>query len=181
VFLRGRQMAMLAELAEGPVSEHGARFSLAPGVKAGPVPGRRAFRLTAGRGRSARVLPIGLPCLPYPTDRGSFQVNAGSLCLRQLHEGARGWLPLLVSWSPERDRRPVRWRLLTVTERSRRIPAEAAFACRIAWGTAESLLIYRSLAAPERRAFLGYQTTCRLFMGLFTAKGDVEPILEIAD
>ena len=71
--------------------------------------------------------------------------------------------------------------LLTVTERSRRIPAEAAFACRIAWGTAESLLIYRSLAAPERRAFLGYQTTCRLFMGLFTAKGDVEPILEIED
>ena len=70
VFLRGRQMALLAELAEGPVSEHGARFNLAPGVKAGAVPGRRAFRLTAGPGAQRACCRSGCPACLIPRTAG---------------------------------------------------------------------------------------------------------------
>jgi hypothetical protein len=43
-----------------------------------------------------------------------------------------------------------------------------------------SLLIYRSLAKPASRSFLGYHTSSRFFVGRFDAEGDVTPILQIA-
>ncbi len=40
-----------------------------------------------------------------------------TLILRQAPSGRRCWLPLLVSWDPERHRKPLSWRVLTVSER----------------------------------------------------------------
>ncbi|HEV3163743.1 MAG TPA: hypothetical protein VGZ22_06865, partial [Isosphaeraceae bacterium] len=93
----------------------------------------------------------------------------------------RCWMPLLISWRPERDRKPTQWRILTVTERSRICRPDEAFAVRVAWGARESLVIYRSLARPTRRAFLGHQTETRMLVGLFSKEGIVEPLLSVED
>jgi hypothetical protein len=148
LYLRGRQLALLADQVEGAGPSASMRLALAPGVKARPDPHIRAFRLTAGRA-SARVLPLALPALPYPTDRGSLALEDRSLVLRQNPKGKRDWLPLLVSWNPDRNRKPIRWRVLTVSERSTILGPDAAFAVRVAWGR-ESLIIYRNLVRPDQ-------------------------------
>lgn len=184
VLLRGRQLALLAEQVDGAgQTSHQLRLSLPEGVATKDVAGSRALRLSAGRHRHAYVLPIGLPALPYATDRGALQVDAEAreLVLRQRAEGRRTWLPLVVSWNPERNKRPARWRALTVSKRWRISTSDVAQAFRLAWGSGESLVVYRSLAKPDRRAFLGHITEARFLIGLFNSKGVVEPIVEIKD
>ena len=62
----------------------------------------------------------------------------------------------------------LQWRVLTVSERSRIVPPDRAFAARVSWGRDETYVIYRSLAPPASRAFLGYQTRARFLVGSFT-------------
>ncbi len=140
-----------------------------------PVADLRALALERPRS-TARLIPLSLPALPYPTDRGSFAVEGRDAVLRQPSAGRRRWLPLLFSW----DRPPTGWRTLTVTEKSQICPPDVAFAARVSWGTGrEGLVIYRSLGRPALRAFLGHQTRARFLIGRFTAEGDVEPLLTI--
>jgi hypothetical protein len=181
LLLRGRQLALIAEQVDGGDGDASWRVELPPDVTPINLPGTRALMLSAARGGTSRVLPIGLPTLSYPTERGSLVAEGQQLILRQHREGRRCWMPLLISWRPERDRKPTQWRILTVTERSRICRPDEAFAVRVAWGARESLVIYRSLARPTRRAFLGHQTETRMLVGLFSKEGIVEPLLSVED
>jgi len=181
VLLRGRQLALLADQVHGPNPSAAMRVAIALGVAPASIPESRMLALCDSRGRSARVLPLLLPGLAYVTERGSLSAEGRELVLRQLNPGKRCWLPLLVSWSPERNRRLTRWRVLTVSDRSRICRPDVACALRVAWGAGESLVIYRSLAKPTVRAFLGHQTDARLLIGLFTKAGEVEPLLKVED
>jgi hypothetical protein len=181
LLLRGRRLALVAVLAEsrtlaGPTPPM--RLALPPRVAAAPMDACRAVVLTAPKKRgSVQVLPIGLPCLAYPTDRGRFLVEGCELVLNQASAGRRCWLPLLVSWDPDRHRKTLRWRVLTVSERARAARPERAFAARVSWGRDEHYVVYRSLGPPAPRAFLGHQTRARFLLGQFTTAGDVKPIL----
>ena len=140
----------------------------------------RAIQLTESHKKgSAQILPIGLPCASYATDRGNFQVDRAELVLKQAANGRKCWLPLLVSWDAARNRKDLHWRILTVSERSRIVSPDRAFAVRVSWGRHETYVIYRSLGPPGIRAFLGHQTRARFLIGLFTNDATVEPILEI--
>jgi hypothetical protein len=144
-----------------------------------PIRDCRALRLTdTSRRGSAQVLPIGLPCRDYPTDRGRFQLEDRELVLSHTHL-RRCWLPLLVSWDPARHRKPLQWRVLTVSERSRVSAPDRAFAVRVSWGQNETYLIYRSLATPAPRAFLGHQTRARFLFAQFDSDGEVKPIVTL--
>lgn len=180
VLFRGRGLALLADQVEGPAPTATLRIDLADGVMAAPSGDEDSPSLTlsAGRGRSAKVLPLGLPGRGAG-EAGSIEAADRAIVLRRASPGGRCWLPLLVSWRPDRDRRPTRWRRLTVSEKSSACPASVAFAARIAWGAGEGLVIYRSLARPALRCFLGHQTSARFLVGLFTRSGDVEPFLKI--
>jgi hypothetical protein len=184
LLLRGRRLALLAVLAEFPGSAPRPSVQLRvsrPGA-IGPVPidRTRALRLTAhGKRGSAQVLPIGLPCLAYPTERGAFCAEGGHLVLTHACAGRRIWLPLLISWDAKRHQKAPQWRVLTVSERSQAVAPDRAFAARVSWGRSESYVIYRSLGPPGTRAFLGHQTRARFLVGLFTPKGDVEPIVTV--
>ena len=181
LLLRGRRLALISILAESRVPAGASvsmRLALPPMVAAATMEACRAVVLTAPKQRgSVQVLPIGLPCLAYPTDRGRFLVEGRELVLNQSSAGRRCWLPLLVSWDSDRHRKTLRWRVLTVSERARAARAERAFAARVSWGRDESYVIYRSLASPAPRAFLGHQTRARFLLGQFTTGGDVKPIL----
>ena len=178
LLLRGRALALLSDQVDGPGPEAGFRVALAPGVTARPVAGSRALALAALRGGTARVLPLALPARPYPTERGSLAVEGGEIVLRQRAAGRRCWLPLLVSWRPERNRKAARWRALTVSERSKVCPPDVAFAVRVAWGD-EALVFYWSLVRTAARAFLGHQTSAQFLVGTFSRTGDVRQLLRI--
>jgi hypothetical protein len=181
--MREQTMAILSMQIQGysePNSNLRLRISLPPGVTAAPVPNSRSILLTTpGKSGSALVAPLGLPTLPYPSDRGSFQAQDDALVLIQATGGRSSWLALLVSWDSKRHRRELSWRALTVSEKSRKVPPDRALAVRVRWGRDETYVIYRSLTSPAPRAFLGHQTTARFLVASFRPDGTVEPILKV--
>jgi hypothetical protein len=180
ILLRGRQLALLAEQHERIRGGAEIRLEIAPGCAPEHVPGSRAVRLGAGRS-SVRILPLGLPPSPYPTDRGSFDIEENRVVLRHNSNESRLWMPLLISWAPGRNRKDVRWRVLTVSEKSRAVPQSVAFAVRVSWGLNDTIVIYRSLARPGLRAFLGHHTRSQFLIAEFSRQGDIYPLLEVED
>ncbi len=177
VLLRYRKVALLAQQEDGPspMPESTLRVALADGATASAGTDLRAWTLARPRS-TARLVPLSLPALPYPTDRGRFAVEGADAVLRQPASGRRRWLPLVVAWG----RPPTGWRTLTVTEKSQICPPDVAFGARISWGAGQDgLLIYRSLGRPTLRAVLGHQTRARFLIARFTDEGDVVPLLSI--
>ena len=115
--IRGAGMALLLQTEEGAGDGVGeARWSLPAGVEARPDPTTRTLILSAGRGRpAARLIPLGLPESPYPTDRGGITIDGTDVVLRQRTVGPNRCLALLVSWN---RKAPRGWRTLTVAEKS---------------------------------------------------------------
>jgi hypothetical protein len=183
VLFRGEELALIAEQVDSRGSAPDSfemRIGLPPKVATEPIPERRGLLLRSSSSRaSALVMPVALPALGYETDRGQFQAlgNERALSLRLQARGRRVWLPLLVSWDSSRNKKSLSWRILTVSEESRVCPPDVAFAVRVSWGRSDTLVIYRSLVAPQRRAFLGHQTSSRFLIGRFTPEGVVEPIV----
>ena len=147
------------------------RLDLAPLVSATRPNESAALILSSGR-RRASVASIGLD----PTE---LRVENGGIALDRLSKGRRVWLPLLFTWNPDLLSKKLRVRILTVAEKSRVCAPDVAFAARIAWGVGESIVVYRSLARPSPRSFLGHQTSARFLVGLFHADGRVEPIVQV--
>ncbi len=120
LILGGRSLALLSMLVDNRSPSHsnpGLSVSLPRGITAAPIENSRAFLLTpASKRGSAQVLPIGLPSLPYPTERGAFLAQDDALVLNQASASQRCWLPLLVSWDSKRHRKEVHWRILSVSE-----------------------------------------------------------------
>jgi len=183
VLLTTRRLALLGVAIEGRSvlpAESMVQFSLPPSVAAAASKDHRGFMLSDSRKRgSAQVLPIGLPCLSYATERGAFGADGDALVLKQATVGRRSWLPVLVSWDPRRNRKTAHWRVLTVSEKSRIVRADRAFAARVSWGRDESYVLYRSLGPTAPRSFLGYQTKARFLVGLFTPDGTITPIMTL--
>jgi hypothetical protein len=186
LLLRGRRLALLADQVDFPASDGGddrpislkLAYDLGIGIEGDEETRTLMLRRTSDRA-SARAYPLGLPCLPYKTDKGSFHAGDGRLVLTQARMNRRIWLPILLSWDAARNRKPVQWRALTVSERSKVCPPGVAFAVRTRWGQDESVVIYRSLAKPGLRAFLGHQTRARFLVGTFSADGVLKPLVSL--
>ena len=187
-----QRLAVLADQGYGDVVEWTSRWPLARGVEAAPDTASRAIRLKeSGRSRrSAMIVPLTLPHAPQTAARGSLAIDPdhpGDLILRQPIASAspasatpakRRWLmPLVLSWNPARNRKPLFWRTLTVSQKSRVCGPGVAFGARISWGD-ETYLIYRSLAAPALRIVLGHQTKAKTLVANFTSQGELEPLLQ---
>jgi hypothetical protein len=180
LYFRGRGIALLADERVGTEPAGSMSVGLAPNVSPTYDPKNRAILLKGERrGRACQVVPLALPALRYASDRGALSSEAGNLLLRQRISGRRAWLPLLCCWDPDKLKRTLHWRVLTVVERSKICPPDVAFAARVGWGRGEGLVIYRSLSRPALRSFLGYQTSARFFVGTYSQEGDVEPLLTI--
>jgi hypothetical protein len=175
--LRGRSLALLGQQVEGHHLVNQIRLKLADGVQALPIVGSRAILLSSGRGKpTVRLVPLGLPCHDRPTTSGSIAIEGREVVIRQVPEGRRSWLPVLVCWGKP----PTTWRPLTISYRSRAIRSDLATAARVAWGPSdEGLVVYRSLGLPALRSFLGHQTGSRYLVGNFTRAGDLRPILKV--
>lgn len=177
ILLRNRGLAILAQ--QGATTSDGvcSRIALGEGVAARPIAKSRVLMLKpVGSGSPTSAIPLAL----NPEGGGSFAEEGGLLSLTApTAVGSRVWLPILFSWDKDRIRKAVRWRLLTVSEKGRICRSDKAFAARVSWGLGDGLVIYRSLAKPATRTFLGYQTSARLFIGLLSAEGNVTPLLRV--
>ncbi len=175
--IKGQGLALLAQQDEGPGPAIEARFAIPEGIEAIPDPELRGLTLSSGRGRPvARMIPLGLPCSPYRTERGSIEVEGREVVVRQASGGRRRWLAVLLSW----ERAAASWRSLTVASRSKACPSDVAFAARVAWKQrGGALVVYRSLAPGDLRTFLGHQTRARFLVGSFDPLGDVRPLLKV--
>lgn len=179
VLLHRERLALLADEWQGPVVEARTRIGLAPDVQATQDPKGRGLILK-GPGGLAKVWPLGLPWRENPTEQGELSVQGDQLEMRLAMSNRNCWLPLVVSWDPIKDRRPVIWRPLTISEQSKVCPPSVAFAARLGWGAGrEGLVFYRSFAKAARRLFLGYQTEARLLVGRFTTEGEVVPLVQV--
>ena len=182
LLFRGRRLALLADQIDGKPTAGEMRVGIREGIDVIPSAENRSLALTLGaRVASPRLIPLGLPYRSSGGERGTFQRQGNELVLRQPIDGRRGWLPLLVSWESGRNRKTLVWKPLTVSEGPKICGAETAVAYRVAWGRDESLVIYRSLARPVPRSFLGHKTAARFLIGLFTKEGNVEPILTVQE
>ncbi len=183
LLLRGLRLALLSVVVERRSSTSGPagyRIGRTPGLAVEPVEACRALLLSLSPRRgTAQVVPIGLPCRAYDTDHGRFGADGDDLVLSHAAAGRRTWLPLLVSWDAARHRKRLHWRVLTVSEQSRIVSADRAIAVRVSWGRQETYVIYRSLASPAPRVFLGHRTESQFLVGRFTDQGIVEPIFEV--
>jgi hypothetical protein len=184
LLLRGLRLALLSILVERKTpaaNPSGFRIACPSALAVAPVEGCRALLLSQPPSRgTAQVVPIGLPSVVYDTPEGRLAADGGELVLTQASIGRRTWLPLLVSWDGSRHHSRLHWRVLTVSEQSRVVGTDRAVAVRVSWGRRETLVIYRSLAAPAPRVFLGHRFDDRLMVGRFTQKkGTIEPIFRL--
>ena len=173
VLIRGAGLAILLQTEQGLLGDFGeVRWTLPDGIEARPDPSSRALILSAGRGKStARLIPLGLPELPGPTDQGLLMAEGNEVILRQRTSGPSRCLALMVSWAA---RPPRTWRTLTVAAQSSVCPPGTAFAARVGWGSSQnSLLIYRSLGPADLRSVLGHQTRSRFLIAGFSPTGEV--------
>lgn len=180
VLLKEENLALLADQILADSLEATMRVGLAPGVEVAPNDEDRTLTLSAGRIK-ARLIPVALSGKGTSADRAALTVEGRDVVLRQAAEGSRAWMPLLVSWRAERNRKPLRLRTLTVTERAKPCPPDLAVAFLVGWGLGDGLVIYRSLGRPGLRSFLGHQTSARFLIGQFSRSGEVEPLVKLED
>lgn len=181
--LRGRRLALLVQIERGHKPSSAMDLSLAERVRVRAHRRARGLVLRGPSGPPVHAWPLALPTSNYESERGSIRGEEGRLVLTQATGGhSPAVLPLLLSWHPKRDGLNPHWRVLTVSEGRKACPPGVAFAARVGWrGEPFGFVIYRSLAEPATRCFLGYQTKAQTLIGLFTPDGDVQPILAIGD
>ena len=172
-------LALLADEVHGATHPITSRVDLGTLVQPESESETRGLKLLHTGESQLSAWPLALPTLPYQTDRGSFSTQGSKIQLIQKPDAKRIWMPMLFSWNPVRNRRPISWRILTVSESFKKCKPGTAFAVRIGFKGLPSLVFYRSLATPTRRAMLGYQTTARMMAGEFHTDGKMTPLFEL--
>jgi hypothetical protein len=128
-------------------------------------------------GVTARVYPLGLEQERVQRPQGSLQFAGAELVLQQTGHGGALHMPIVIDWSPDRQRCDAQWRGLTVAEDGRRLPSHAASGHRLRVGK-HQWLFYRSLqAGATGRSVLGHHTNHETVIAEFTGDGEVNPIV----
>jgi hypothetical protein len=138
---------------------------------------REARLLHVGR-RRASVVPAALAEWRAEFCHGELRTEGGLLKLQQRSAGPRLCAPLWIDLDPARQRRPLTWRRLTVTENLQIVPRQVAAGWRIQAGS-EQWLVYRSLAPVGNRSVLGHNTYASFVCSRFLASGKTQAIVEI--
>ena len=150
---------------------------LAAGVTAEDNRWTRELTLRAGK-LKGRVCPLGLPQERIENADGTLRVEDERLVLEQTGSGGLH-MPLVIDWSPQRQREPAVWQKLTVAEDGLRLPPHIACGQRLRIGK-HQWLFYRSLQAGQTgRTVLGHHTPHETVIAEFTSQGEVEPIVMV--
>lgn len=172
LLFRGASMALLAEQRTPVGPRSSVVLPLAPGVSASLRAEGTYFEL-----KTPDLKAQAIPLAPSTDMPGRLSREGTDLVLNAPSPGKRSWAAWLVVWDQARLRRRPVVRPLTVTSRTALCPSDVAQAYRVAWGTGlDSLVVYRSLARPDLRTFLGQQTTASFLAGWFNTSGSLTPL-----
>lgn len=130
-----------------------------------------------GNPRSA-ILPLALA--EWRTERrfGELAMANQHLTLTHTARGARLSSPLWFDLRSRRASKPRTWRQLTVAASLEVAPSDVAVGYRVQVGDAQWLL-YRSLADPANRTFMGQNTAAELVVGRFFRTGEFDELLAV--
>jgi hypothetical protein len=176
---RRDRFALLADVVKIPGnvdSFYRSRFPLSDQIRCVLATDTREIILYNGRRAVARALPISLPEWRRQPG-GEFQALDG-LTLTQPIAGRHGHVALFIDLDPQRIKRQLTWRQLTVGESLQVVPREVAAGYRIQIGR-EQWLVYRSLAPSGNRTVLGQNFSTEFVVARFRPNGIAEKILEI--
>jgi len=178
---RTSHFAILADSLSGFTGErieYTSRLPLAAGAEQHPDNGDRETRIKCGP-TLARVFPLYLPQDRLYSTPGGCGLFRDELVMKQVAGGSGLYAPVLLDWHPDRRRKAVQWRQLTVTEDGRILRGETAAGFRAKLGN-QHLLAYRRLRnAGEPHTLLGFQTLDESVIGSFDKHGDVTPLLMV--
>lgn len=124
------------------------------------------------------VMPLSLA--EWRTERrfGELAMAGDQLQLTQSAHGARLSCPLWFDLRSRRANKPRTWRQLTVAASLEVAPSDVAVGYRVQVGDAQWLL-YRSLANPANRTFMGQNTAAELVIGRFYRTGEFDELLAV--
>jgi len=166
---------------EAPAAEirYAATLALARGVRLAAAGETREAWLTAGRRRSATLVPLALP--EWRAERCHSDLAAGAdgtLVLMQAAQGRALYAPLWIDLDPQRARQPLTWRRLTVAENLQVLQRDAAVGYRVQIGRGH-WLTYRTLAPRGNRTVLGQNYSADFVCCRLLKDGTTDGIIEI--
>ncbi len=124
------------------------------------------------------MLPLALPERRVERGPGELCSMVDGLELSHATRAGRLFAPLFVDLNTERHRRQLTWRQLAVAEERENVPPDVAAGFRVEISGSQ-WVIYRSLATPVIRSLLSKSLMNQFLFGVFSAKGKVEPLVEI--
>ena len=129
-----------------------------------------------GEKRLGTIIPLSLPEWKAGNTTHRLRLDPAGLEIQQRGRGL--YAPLFIDFDPARKSKALTWRGLTIAESLHTVASDVAAAYRIQIGK-EQWAIYRSIAQPGNRTFLGQNLTCEFLVGQFDTAGEVEPIIEV--
>ena len=123
--------------------------------------------------RIGTVMPLALPEWRVSSHRGEYKNGR----LRQSTKASGMYCPVFIDLDEKRKRRSITWRQLTVAEKLEIVGPEVAVAFRIQIGD-ENWIVYRSIAKPANRTFLGQNHTTEFLVARFV-EGELELLIEV--
>lgn len=149
---------------------------LAAGVRGTAVEETREQFLFRGRRPIATALPLSLG--EWRREKGGDFDASTTLALTQSFQGRRTHAALFIDLDPNRRKKQLTWRHLTVAESLQIVGRDVAVGYRVQIGR-EQWLIYRSLAPAGNRTVLGQNFSTEFIIARFGANGTAEKMLEI--
>ncbi|WP_145374645.1 hypothetical protein [Symmachiella dynata] len=160
----------------GKQIEYSSRLPLSDALDTQSDSGDRETRLKDGP-ILTRVFPLFLPQDRVHGTPGGCGIFGDDLVLKHVAAGQGLYAPIVLDWHPDRRRKPVQWRKLTVTEDGRILPGDVSAGYRVRLGE-QHLLAYRKLQKSDLpQTVLGFQTFDETVLGQFDKNGDVTPLL----
>jgi hypothetical protein len=181
IMLRADRVLFMADTIlsqSGPPLEYRSTLPLAAECKFEGERETREGALTYEGKNVARALPLALPEWRTGRGPGELQFAQKKLELSHATHAGRLFAPLFVDLNPERLRKQLTWRQLTVAEDRQNVTADVATGFRVEIGDSQWVM-YRSLAPPTVRSLLSKSLLNQFLFGVFSDKGKVEALVEI--
>ncbi len=137
----------------------------------------RALRLLREK-REMRVIPLAIPTDAVERADGSLSTD-GSTITTTLTGQQNLCLPLLIDWSPARQKKACDWNRLTVTQEREILNSRVAFAARCRVGNSQWLYLRNLEFGGMPRAVIGLHTDAETIIAEFPSTGVAERLVEV--
>ncbi|WP_145051298.1 hypothetical protein [Lignipirellula cremea] len=157
--------------------EYATTLPLATGIACEPQ--RETYEGTlADDKRLGVMLPLALPEWKSEASPGNWEQTEAGLNYQLRGSGPALYAPLFFDLKPNRSRKQLTWRRLTVAEKLSIVSPEVAAGYRVRIGD-EQWVVYRSLTGVVNRTLMGQNVFCEFAALRFDTDGDTEELISL--